>query len=183
MFIKLVQERQFVEGRINAFHTKMFHGVGRRIGVADWEACDHQPGDDLSNPIQYTCNAYRTPDLAKPSLNFMASAEAHAALQGLPGLSFASVSWQRSFTFLISRVISRTSIATDSVVTRAAAVTTLYFVDGPIARNSIRRSHRDLTSYAATPTGLLRAIPKLCKSSSPTHVGRTLRWPLRFPIG
>src|SRR5689334_25405064 len=91
MIVRLVRKRQYLEGRIDAFHTTMFHGEGRRKGVPAWESCDHQPGDDLSGPIQYTCNGYRTPDLAMPSLNFVASARARAALAGLPGLAFAPI--------------------------------------------------------------------------------------------
>jgi hypothetical protein len=95
MMIKLVDKRLFVEGRINAFHVTMFHGEGRRAGVADWESCDHMLGDDLSDPIRYTCNGYRTPDLAMPSLNFIASAAARATLEGLPGLVFAPVELEK----------------------------------------------------------------------------------------
>src|SRR5437660_1240992 len=91
MIIKLVEKRLFVEGRINAFHVTMFHGEGRRPGVAKEFSADHQLGDDLSDPIRYTCNGYRTPDLAMPSCNFIASAAARAALEGLPGLVFAPV--------------------------------------------------------------------------------------------
>lgn len=95
MIIKLVRRRLFVADRINAFHVTMFHGEGRRAGLADWESCDHKPGDDLSDPILYTCNGYRTPELAMPSLNFIASPAAHAALDGLPGLVFASVELEK----------------------------------------------------------------------------------------
>lgn len=91
MIIKLVRRKLFVEGRINAFHVTMFHGEGRRIGVDDWESCDHKPGDDLSDPILYTCNGYRTSDMAMPSLNFIVSAAAREALDGLPGLVFAPI--------------------------------------------------------------------------------------------
>jgi hypothetical protein len=81
-----------VDGRIDVFHYLMFHGEGRRTNVADWESCDHRPEDDLTAyPIQYTYNGYRTPDLSIPSLNFVASAAARAALDRLPGLAFAPV--------------------------------------------------------------------------------------------
>jgi hypothetical protein len=92
MICKLIGKRHSTEGRINAFHVTMFHGEGRREQVAEWESSDHAAGDDLAaDPIQYTCNGYRTPDLAMPSLHFVASADARAALEGLPGLSFAPV--------------------------------------------------------------------------------------------
>jgi hypothetical protein len=92
MIIKLVEAQIAVEGRVNLFHTTMFHGEGRRPPKrADWESCDHDIEDDLSDPILYTCNGYRTPDLATPSLHFIASAQAHAALADLPGLRFAPV--------------------------------------------------------------------------------------------
>jgi hypothetical protein len=81
-----------VEGRINLFHTTMFHGQGRRPPKrADWESCDHEVEDDLSDPILYTCNVYRTPDMARPSQNFIVSEKARAALADLPGLRFAPV--------------------------------------------------------------------------------------------
>ncbi|HEY7154843.1 MAG TPA: hypothetical protein VH575_12850 [Gemmataceae bacterium] len=95
MIIKLVDKRLFVEGRINAFHVTMFHGEGRRASIADWESCDHKLGDDLSDPILYTCNGYHTPDLAMPSLNFIASSAARAALEGLSGLVFAPVELEK----------------------------------------------------------------------------------------
>lgn len=95
MIIKLVDKRLFVEGCINAFHYTMFHGEGRRAGVAEWESCDHKLGDDLSDPIRYTCNGYRTPDMAMPSINFIVSAVVRTALEGLPGLVFAPVELEK----------------------------------------------------------------------------------------
>ncbi len=96
MIIKLVKQYvSSVEGRINAFHITMFHGEDRREGVPASFAADHQLDDDLSDPILYTCNGYRTPDLAMPSLNFIASASARAALEGLPGLRFAPVKLEK----------------------------------------------------------------------------------------
>jgi len=91
MIIYLVAKRLIATERVDAFHMKMFHGEGRRACLDDGESCDHKPGDDLSDPILYTCNAFHTPDIAMPALNFMVSARIQSSLSGLPGLGFGKV--------------------------------------------------------------------------------------------
>jgi hypothetical protein len=93
--IIVLRSHASVEGVVNAFHVEMFHGRGRRQNAPQWGSCDHNPGDDLSDPIQYTCNAYNLPDVATRSLNFIVSSSAYEAIRDLPGLSFAKVELEK----------------------------------------------------------------------------------------
>src|SRR5690242_17658877 len=91
MIIHLVAKRLLATDRIDAFHMKMFHGQCRRTGLKESESYDHKPGDDLTDPILYTCNGFRTPAVAMPWLNFIVSEAVRDSLAGLPGLAFAPV--------------------------------------------------------------------------------------------
>jgi hypothetical protein len=90
----IIDKRFHVENVINAFHYTMFHGEGRRDRTAGF-SCDHALGDDLSDPIQYTCNAYGLAELTMPSLNFVASSSVYEAIRDLPGLQFARVALEK----------------------------------------------------------------------------------------
>jgi hypothetical protein len=88
MIIQLVAKRLTATDRIDAFHMEMFHGQCRLAGL---KSRYHKPGDDLTNPLLYTCNGFRPPDVAMPSLNFIVSERVRSVLMDLPGLAFAPV--------------------------------------------------------------------------------------------
>lgn len=64
----------------------MFHGLGKRADLADWEGCDHILGEDYSEPINYIVNGFATPHIACPGINYIVSQEARGAFEKLPGV-------------------------------------------------------------------------------------------------
>lgn len=94
MKIQFVRAHTYLPERINTFHVTMFHGETCRIGNRsgpDSLLYSHGYWEDLSDPLLFSCNAFKLPDVACPLGTYIVSQKVMELVKELPGLRIGLV--------------------------------------------------------------------------------------------
>ncbi len=91
MNVQFVRHFTSYPERINMFHHEMFHGITHRLSPGNNLSTSHNHGEDLSDPIFYTCNGYKFPEFANPTGTYIISQNVMELIKELPGLQFGNV--------------------------------------------------------------------------------------------
>lgn len=97
MKVQFVRHFTSYPERMDAFHHQMFHGITHRSSPGNNLSTSHDYGEDLSDPIFYTCNGYKLPDFANPIGTYIISQNVMELIKELPGLQFGNVIPKKSF--------------------------------------------------------------------------------------
>lgn len=87
------------DGRIDAFHADMFHGLASRNGCESPHNEFYDVTSKLLFPLDIERNGVRIPDITRPAENLVVSHRVRERLKGLPGIAFYQVRFLKLFHY------------------------------------------------------------------------------------
>lgn|SRR5262249_58603993 len=86
--------RAATEGRINEYHITLFHG-NAEVADRGWLSGSRMLGNDISQPLQLSRNAWRMPDVFQPGLTLIVSSRVRDVLASVPHIKLQLVQFKK----------------------------------------------------------------------------------------